>query len=64
MYHRARVHDDATIEALPAREREVLTLLAAGRGNAELVEARHLGEATVNTKARNIPSLCIQPRLP
>ena len=48
----SRVRADAASVALPAlspREREVLSLVAAGRSNPEIARTLHIGEATVKT---------------
>ena len=49
-------HDDALLEQLTARERDVLRLLALGMSNAEIGEALVVSEATVKTHVSSVLS--------
>lgn len=44
----------AALESLTSREREVLSLVAAGLANHEIARSLHLGEATVKTHVSNV----------
>ncbi len=46
--------NDAVFAALSARERQVLTLMAEGLGNAEIAERLQISEKTVRNHASNI----------
>jgi DNA-binding NarL/FixJ family response regulator len=49
-------HDDALLEELTARERDVLSLLAVGMSNAEIGQALVVSEATVKTHVSSVLS--------
>jgi DNA-binding NarL/FixJ family response regulator len=51
-----RPRDDARLELLTEREREVLRLLATGKSNAELAAQLFLGEGTVKTHVSHLLS--------
>ena len=44
---------DSAFDALSGRERQVLTLMAEGLGNAEIAEQLHISEKTVRNHASN-----------
>ena len=46
--------NDAVFAALSARERQVLTLMAEGLGNAEIAERLQISDKTVRNHASNI----------
>ncbi len=46
--------NDSVFAALSARERQVLTLMAEGLGNAEIAERLEISEKTVRNHASNI----------
>jgi DNA-binding NarL/FixJ family response regulator len=52
----AVAHDDAALEQLTARERDILRLLAVGMSNAEIGEALVVSEATVKTHVSSVLS--------
>ncbi|MET9224765.1 response regulator transcription factor [Lentzea sp. NPDC003310] len=49
-----RVRTPVPVSALSSREREVLTLVAAGRTNREVASALHISEATVKTHLQHV----------
>lgn len=51
---RAPVIDDARLDTLTAREREVLVLIGQGRSNAEIAGELVLGEGTVKTHVNHV----------
>jgi PAS domain S-box-containing protein len=51
--HSRRETDGATQEALSAREREIVRLVAAGETGPEIAEQLHISHATVRTHVRN-----------
>jgi PAS domain S-box-containing protein len=51
--HSRRDTDGATPEALSAREREIVLLVAAGETGPEIAEQLHISHATVRTHVRN-----------
>ncbi|WP_426298993.1 response regulator [Arthrobacter sp. R-11] len=53
-YTTPRVGNDAVLDGLTAREKEVFLLAAAGRANGEIAAELFLGEATVKTHVANV----------